>query len=90
MDEAQEKFDDHIDSYELVSEVLEHDMKLIQMTLGEDAYDKLSNYYNLQQDNYNKQVDFRRQELEFWREQMNILEENSDEWDNAKKNEKKR
>lgn len=83
-DEAQEKFDEQVETFEQITSLVEHDMKLIELINGDEAYDKMARYYDIQQNNYNKQLDFQRQQVEFWEQQMNSLEEGSDEWDAAK------
>ena len=84
MDEAQDKFDEQIDSYEMISELIEHDMNVISLVYGDEAYAQLSRYYDKQQDNYNNQLDFQRQQVDFWRQQLDALEEGSDAWESAK------
>lgn len=86
MDEAQEKFDEQVETYEYIRDLLTHDMDLITMVYGDEAYDKLVDFYEKQEDNYNKQLDFQRQQKDFWKAQMDSLEEGSDEWQKAKEN----
>lgn len=84
MDEAQSKFDDQIKMYEQVSDIIEHDMRVIELVKGETAYGELSKYYQMQEDNYAKQMDFQRQQVLFWEAQMAAAEEGSKEWEDAK------
>ena len=86
IDEAQEKFDEQIETFERVNELLEHDKNVISMIYGEDSYSILSQYYDKQEENYNKQLDFQKQQVEFWQQQMTIAEEGSDAWEAAKEN----
>ncbi len=86
MDEAQEKFDEQVETYEYIRDLLTHDMDLITMVYGDEAYNKLVDFYEKQEDNYNKQLDFQRQQKDFWKAQMDSLEEGSDEWQKAKEN----
>lgn len=86
MDEAQDKFDEQVETYEYIRDLLTHDMDLITMVYGDEAYDKLVDFYEKQEDNYNKQLDFQRQQKDFWKAQMDSLEEGSDEWQKAKEN----
>ena len=86
MDEAQDKFDEQVETYEYIRDLLTHDMDLITMVYGDEAYDKLVDFYEKQEDNYNKQLDFQRQQKDFWKVQMDSLEEGSDEWQKAKEN----
>ena len=84
MDEAQEKFDEQIEAYEMISDLIEHDMEVISLVYGEQSYGQLAKYYNKQQQNFNSQLDFQRQQADFWRQQLDTLEEGSDEWENAR------
>ena len=84
MDEAQEKFDEQIETYEMISDLIEHDMEVISLVYGEESYGQLAKYYDKQQQNFNSQLDFQRQQVDFWRQQLDALEEGSDEWDNAR------
>ena len=86
MDEAQEKFDEQVETYEYIRDLLTHDMDLITMVYGDESYDKLVDFYQKQEENYNKQIDFQRQQKDFWKAQMDSLEEGSDEWQKAKEN----
>lgn len=86
MDEAQEKFDEQIDAYETVSDMIEHDMELIQLVRGEEAYGNLAEYYDKQQANNAAQLDFLRQQENFWAQAMREAEEGSDQWIKAKEN----
>ena len=84
MDEAQEKFDEQIEAYEMISDLIEHDMEVISLVYGEQSYGQLAKYYDKQQQNFNSQLDFQRQQADFWRQQLDTLEEGSDEWENAR------
>ena len=79
MDEAQEKFDEQIEAYEMISDLIEHDMEVISLVYGEQSYGQLAKYYDKQQQNFNNQLDFQRQQADFWRQQLDTLEEGSDE-----------
>ena len=79
MDEAQEKFDEQIEAYEMISDLIEHDMEVISLVYGEESYGQLAKYYDKQQQNFNSQLDFQRQQADFWRQQLDTLEEGSDE-----------
>ncbi len=84
MDEAQEKFDEQIESYEMISDLIDHDMQVISLVYGEQSYGQLAKYYDKQQQNFNSQLDFQRQQVDFWRQQLDALDEGSDAWENAK------
>ena len=86
MDKVQEKFDQQIESYQFLRDILNHDIKVIQMVYGEDSYGDLAKFYERQQKNYENQLDFQRQQKEFWYAEMQAAEKGSEEWEKAKEN----
>lgn len=86
IDEAQEKFDEQIETFETINDLIEHDKNVISMIYGEESYNTLSQFYDRQEENYNKQLDFQKQQVEFWRMQMATAEEGSDAWNAEKDN----
>ena len=84
MDEIQGKFDEQIESYEYLSGVINHDLKVVQMIYGEDAYDTMDKFYDMQHDNYVQELDFYRKQRDFWQEAMDKAEEGTEEWESAK------
>ena len=79
MDEVQDKFNKQIESYEYLREIFNHDMQVIQLTLGDDAYGEMAKFYEAQQNSYEKQLDFQRQQKDFWYAEMQAAEEGSKE-----------
>ena len=86
IDEAQEGFDKQLETYEQISSLIEHDMKLIELVYGEENYEAQANYYQKQDENYRKQLEFQRAQKDFWWEQMQAMEEGSEEWEAAREN----
>lgn len=86
IDEAQEGFDKQLETYEQISSLIEHDMKLIELVYGEENYEAQANYYQKQDENYRKQLEFQRMQKDFWWEQMQAMEEGSEEWEAAREN----
>ena len=86
IDEAQEGFDKQLETYEQISSLIEHDMKLIELVYGEENYEAQANYYQKQDENYRKQLEFQRVQKDFWWEQMQTMEEGSEEWEAAREN----
>ena len=86
MDKAQEDFDQQISSYEQVANLLDHDMKLIELIYGEKSYGALDKYYQKLENNYNSQLDFQKQQVDFWREQMDSADEGTERWEKARDN----
>jgi hypothetical protein len=62
MDEAQDKFSEQLETYSMIGDLLNNNMKVVQLIYGEDAYSQLSNYYQQQYDNNMAQLDFLRQQ----------------------------
>lgn len=84
LDETSNKLSDQQKIYEQISDLIQHDMKLIQLIYGEESYSKLEDYYKAQENNYNKQLAFQKEQVGFWEQQMSILEEGSEAWSTAK------
>lgn len=84
MDETQEKFDEQLDTYSRLGDLISHDMNLTSLLFGDDAYSLLADFYKKQKENSLEQLDFQRQQLDFWKAQMDAAEEGSEEWKNAK------
>ena len=87
LDHVSEEMDDQLSTYEQISSIIEHDMKLIQLTQGENAYDELKSYYERQTKVLNDSIDMRRRDMEFFAQQMATLEEegrkDTEAWKNA-------
>ena len=64
MDEVSDKMKEQIDKYEMVTELLENNMKIVQLVYGEQAYHQLDNFYQQQYNNNLAQLDFLRQQKE--------------------------
>ena len=86
INEAQEKFDEQISTFETLNNLIEHDKNMISMVYGNESYSTLAQFYDKQEENYNKQLDFQRQQVDFWQRQMELAEEGSDAWEAAKEN----
>lgn len=84
MDETQEKFDEQLDTYEKLSDMISHDMNLTSLIFGEESYSLLADFYKKQKENSLEQLDFQRKQVDFWKAQMDAAEEGTEEWENAK------
>lgn len=84
MDEAQEKFNEQLETYQTIDEIIQHDMNLVKLMYGDSA--SLAEYYKEQRENLDNQLDFQKQQIAFWKNQMDTLEEGSDAWEKAKEN----
>lgn len=63
MDEAQEKFDEQLATYQTIDEIIQHDMNLVQLMYGDSA--SLAKYYKEQRKNLDNQLDFQKQQVAF-------------------------
>lgn len=83
----QEGFDKQTEAFETLDSMIQHDMELIKMAYGEDAYDKLSELYDKDLENskaklaaLGAQVDYWKKEVADQRAYVDTLEEGTDEW----------
>ena len=83
LDEAQDKFDKQIDTYQQLGDMLEHDAKLVEMTLGDKAYEQLGQLFEKQHENNTQQLIFYRTQVDYWKQIRDGYKEGSDEWNNA-------
>ena len=67
IDDIKDGFDEQIKDYELITELLEHDVDLLTLLYGEKNYDAMNKYYSSLQENQNKQIDSLRQQRDFWK-----------------------
>ena len=65
LDDISDQMQEQLDAYEQLSDILDHDMKLIQLVFGEDSYSKLEDYYAKKEQNFNSRLDFQKQQVEF-------------------------
>lgn len=86
IDEAKDKFDEQIEQYEYIADLVNHDMNVVKLLYGDDAYAQLEKYFAAQEKNNNKQLDFYKQQVEFWRKRMEAEEEGSEAWQKYKEN----
>lgn len=63
MDEAQEKFDEQVETYQTINEIIQHNMTLAQLMYGDDT--SLAKYYQQQEKNLASQMDFQKQQITF-------------------------
>ena len=66
IDSVGEAFDEQMNEYEFLGDVLDHNIKLIELMYGDKAYDKMSKYYDSIAENNNKQLDFLSQTRDMW------------------------
>lgn len=87
MDEINDKMADQVAMYEQITNLIDHDMKVIELVYGEEDYEALGKYYEKQHQNNLDLLDFQKQNVEFWENEMNsIVDKNSEEWKKARDN----
>lgn len=79
IDRASETLSGHIEQFELINDILEHNKKLTTMLTGEN-YASLDRYYKLQEKNNNAQIATLKQQTEMWKSRMDAAVFGSEEW----------
>ena len=89
IDEAVDAFDKQVDQYKYINDLLTHDIDLIKLLYGEDAYSEMEKYYGQIENNNNKELDFLKKRVAYAYEMMNAetdpeaKEKWQEEWENA-------
>lgn len=87
IDKAQEKWDEQIESYNKLSNLINHDMNIIKLLYGEDeSYAMLDQYYKKQNEYNQQQLDMYVKQAKYWKQEMDNAEEGSDAWKKFKEN----
>lgn len=86
IDKVKEGFDKIQNSYNQITDIISHNMNLIKLISGENAYGELANYYTKQAGLYEQQLAKTRKELDFWKEKMDNAIAGSDEWEKFEEN----
>lgn len=86
LEDVADRMEEQMDYYEAISDTLEHDMKMVELVYGDEAFGRLELYYEEQEKNYNNQLEFQRAQVDFWKQQMDALDKGSEEWETARDN----
>lgn len=70
IDAVQDAFDEQMDEYEYLGDLINHNMKIAEMMYGDQAYDQMAKYYDKIEQNNNKQLEFLRQQKDLWYSRM--------------------
>ena len=70
LDQAKEKLDEQIDNYDQITDLLEHDKRLVELTYGEKAYAILEKYYKLQKQNNKDELTTLKAQQDFYRRRL--------------------
>lgn len=86
LEDVADRMEEQMNYYEAISDTLEHDMKMVELVYGDEAFSRLELYYSEQEKNYNNQLEFQRAQVDFWKQQMDALDKGSEEWKTARDN----
>ena len=78
---AQDIIDKQVEQWESIGKHIEHNIELIQLISGEDAYDALNKQYELQYENNLNLIETQRQSYDFWSakvDEYRVLAETAD------------
>ena len=70
IDAAQDAFDEQMKEYQFIGDIFDHNLKVIQMLYGDEAYDQMAKYYDRIEQNNNNTLDFLSRQKEFWYSRM--------------------
>lgn len=80
IDDAQDAFDEQKDEYDQINDLIEHNLDMLEMLHGDEAYGQMASLYQQQADNSMKNIQLLAKERDFWFQQMNSVAEGSDAW----------
>lgn len=89
IDEAIKKFDEHLEQYEQIEDFLKHDIELVGLLYGDDAYNRMSSYYDQMRQNNLKQLEFDKERIKNAEEHLatetdpEAIEKWQEEWTDA-------
>ena len=86
IDAAKDALDEHIDQYERINDLIEHNVKLTELLYGDKGYDTLNKYYDLQKQNNMNTLQTLKQQEEYWRSRMQNEVVGSEAWKKFKEN----
>lgn len=86
IDAAQDAFDEQQDEYDQINDLIEHNLDMLEMLHGDEAYTQMANLYQQQADNSMRNIQLLAKERDFWFQQMNSVAEGSDAWKEYRNN----
>ena len=66
IDATQDAFDEQMDEYEYIRDLLDHNQKITEKLFGDQAYNQMAKYYDQVEKNNNKQLEFLSSEKDLW------------------------
>ena len=72
IDDIADQFDEQIEDYEYIGDLIEHDIDLLQLLYGDKNYDAMQKYYDTLTQNNLRQLDSLRQQRDFWKQEWDM------------------
>ncbi len=69
--------------YETITNEIEHKKNIMTLLYGDEAYEELESWYDLQNQVNQGQLSFEKQQVDYWKQRMSELEEGSEAWEEA-------
>lgn len=69
--------------YETITDEIEHKKNMMTLLYGDEAYEELESWYDLQNQVNQGQLSFEKQQVDYWKQRMSELEEGSEAWEEA-------
>lgn len=70
IDAVQDAFDEQMDEYEYLGDLIDHNMKITEMFFGDEAYDQMAKFYDRIEENNKAQLDFLAKQKDLWYNRM--------------------
>ena len=83
IDAAQDAFDEQMDEYEYIGDLINHNVKITELLYGDQAYDKMTKFYDRIEDNNNAQLDFLSTQKDYWYDLMTGQKKTMDDLEKA-------
>lgn len=75
LEQAADAFSDAIEDMSAITQIIDHQIKLMEYALGNKAYKEQTKAYTEKVKSIQAQIDFQTKENEFWKKQLEITEE---------------
>lgn len=70
IDAAQDAFDEQMNEYKYLGDLIDHNMKITKMFFGDEAYDQMAKFYDRIEENNNAQLNFLAKQKDLWYSRM--------------------
>lgn len=72
IDAVNEAFNQQKENYEFIGAQIDHDIKMLELLYGDQAYDKMESYYETQLQNTQATLAAQQESLKYWKEKMEV------------------